>query len=117
MDTSATSDLQEKTEIVHQIGACLYYHVNGTDKQFEILTYNEQEPWLKMAMVVLQHLDKMDLVLVPRVRWQATEAKKPIDIIKLTELITKFTKKLNTTKPALFPNEELAHRILEREET
>jgi hypothetical protein len=98
---------------VQEFAACLFYHEHGTEKQFESLTPEEAKPYLEKGIAVMLHIIKMDRVLAPKVSMEETEARRRKDIDILTGLIEGFVKDLKTTKPALFPCGELAHRILD----
>lgn len=101
-----------KPGIAQEFAACLYYHEHGTEKQFEALNAEEVKPWIEKGIKIIQHIDKMEMVLVLKVIQQQKKEDEARHLETLTQIISSFIKTLNTTKKDLFPSAELAHRIL-----
>lgn len=100
------------TGIAQEFAACLYYYTHGSSKQFEKLTAEELKPWIGRGIKIIQHIDKLEMVLVPKVAQQVKQEDEVKHLEILTQIIENFVKKLNTTKPELFPGRELAYCIL-----
>ncbi len=117
MDSKAEGAVQKKTTpgIAQQLAAGLYYHEQGTKgKQFEYIGNAEEiKPWFERALAILQHIEKMDMMLIPKTEIKAKAESEAKNLEILTQIIDGFVKKLNTAKPELFPSAELAHRILD----
>jgi len=111
---------EKKVSIVTQIAALLFYNAMKEDKkgepcpQFEELEEKKQHPYIARSVEMMGALDKLNLKIILRPdarKEELTEARK---VEELKEVIGGFVKGLKTTKPALFPVEELALRILRR---
>jgi hypothetical protein len=96
----------------YNLAALLFYDEKGITKQFEELPAEEQETWLFRATKILGLLDKLNLTVTKKQDPEEVRAKNEKAVETLTQLIKGFVKGLNNTKPALFPAEELARRIL-----
>ena len=117
MDDQTKSPVPDQipANFVKQFAALLYYA--GTEntpeqKQYEELEEKEQSPWLRQVLDILLAIDKLNMMLVKKVSQEESEQKERKNIEILTQIISDFVKGLKTTKPSLFPSEELAHRIL-----
>ena len=103
----------QEVSIMQQIAAGIYYHENGTGKSFESLTAEELKPWFERAISALVAIEKINMVVVAQAKVNLGLEAEAKHLERLTQIIQKFVKGLTTTKPALFPVEELAHRILD----
>lgn len=113
MDNQANGAIQSKVSIIHGLAAGIFYHEQGTEKNFEDLKAEELKPYMEKAQVCLEHIGKMGYGLILQKELVEKKADEVKHLVHLTEIIKKFVNKLNTTKPALFPAEELAHKILD----
>lgn len=115
MAVQAKNGVPSKTgaSIKDEIAACLFYLDKGVKTQFETASAEVMADYRNKSAAVLAHLSKMDLTLANvKVSAEAEKAgKKSLEAVTL--IIKKFVSGLKTTKPALFPSEELAHKILE----
>lgn len=102
----------EAHKLAKELAACLYYEASGTDKPFEKLPVEEVGLWLKRGVAIVQHIEKINLEVVPMGSKQQVKEDDIKYLERLTLIIDKFVKGLNTTKPGLFPSAELAHKIL-----
>lgn len=93
------------------LGELLYY--NERTKNFNEIPEEEKKKWFKRAVGVYSALDKMNLMTVPKVDINKVNLDKRKDFNALVITIQTFMKKIKTTKPNLFPCEELAYKILE----
>ena len=122
MDKETTSTVPSKAEgaLADQLGALIYYD-RGAKKagdpakpvQFEDLSEEEQKPFVAEAIRFIIRLDKMNKMIVRKVSIKDQEARDQKSLDTLTEIIRGFVNNLNTVRPAFFPCEELAHRILD----
>jgi len=103
----------EAHKLAKELAACLYYQAEGTETQFEKQDPDVVAIWLNRGVVVVQHLEKLGLEVVPMGAKEQTKEDDAKHLERLTQIIEKFVKGLNTTKPALFPAKELAHKILQ----
>lgn len=106
MDTKPIQDL------VFNIAALLYYD-DGNKQSFEKQTEDVQKAYLEKSAKFLVILDKLGKQAGPKINEKEVEEKRARHIEILTDIIRNFVSGLKTTKPAHFPHEELAHRILE----
>lgn len=111
-ETGSVVSAKKNIGIAQGIAAGMYYAESGTSKQFESLTAEELKPWFDKAVAVLGCIEKMNMVLVPRTQIKDDEESEKAYLERLTLIIQGFVKSCKTTKPALFPSAELAHRIL-----
>jgi len=81
-------------------------------KMFDNLSSDEVKPYLAQAVRTLQAVDKLNLMLVTKKSEAERAETRKKNIETLTKLISEFIKKLKTTKPDMFPCEELAHYLL-----
>lgn len=79
---------------------------------FEKLTEAEQSPYTTQANKFLVYLDKLNLSAQPKVDAKKAEEAEQRNLDILTGQIKDFVAGLKTTKPNLFPCDELALRIL-----
>ena len=79
---------------------------------FEELLEEECSQYLEQAKAFLLRLNKLNLTVVSIADVQEKKQSEQKNLEILTEIITQFVNKLNTTRPALFPSLELAHVIL-----
>jgi hypothetical protein len=101
-----------------RIATLLYYDANapkaaGALISFEKQTEEVQKPFLSQATRLLIAVDKLDLAIVKKVDPKIARELARKNLETLTAIIKEFVKGLKTTKPGLFPAEELAHRILD----
>lgn len=91
----------------------LMYYDEGAKAPFEKLPKEEAEARVGKAARILLHLDQLNMEVIPVRKKEDEEKVRKQSLAELTARIKKFVSTLNTTKPALFPCEELACRILE----
>lgn len=113
---------EHKVNIIDGLAAQIYYaegkryRGSGDDKkliQFEQLAEEDRKKFADRAGSYLMMIGKMNLSIVPYVDPKESEEKRLKNLTILSEIIKSFVSKLKTTKPALFPHDELASWILE----
>ena len=107
---------KEKLTLAVQLAALIYFDSLTPAKRkdalaFEKLTEAEQDPYVKQADRCLAALDKLNLSAQPKVDAKKAAESDQQKIDALITIIKDFIKGLKTTKPNLFPCEELALRI------
>ena len=114
------AEKQEKKAqgLVDRLGALIYFEgLKPAQRKeampFEQLTEAEQQPYVAQAGKFLQHLDKLNLAAQPKVDHKKEEVSANQEREMLAGIIATFMKGIRTTKPGLFPCEELAARIQE----
>lgn len=117
MDDKTKGAISGKTP-ARELAELAYYEEPRTEGDsktiitFDKLTEEESERYIKQARAFLIRLNKLNMMIVPitQIQQRVENDKKNLEL--LTRIIDSFVKGLNTTKPALFPSAELAHRIL-----
>lgn len=104
-----------KKELVEELAAQMFYDAQGTAKNYEKLTEDEQKPWVTKAGKVLTGLNKMGKAVVDQVQLKVETDSQEKRLADLTHLIEGFVKKLDYPKNvgSFFPHGELAHKIIE----
>jgi hypothetical protein len=110
--------MAKQLSIAQELAALIYYDrlpkLKAGEKivQFEDLPEDKQDPFHKEAGRFLLRLDKMNRMIVKKASEEDRKAKEEQTLEILTQIIRGFVKDLNTTRPELFPCEELALKIL-----
>ncbi len=97
--------IQDLTEL-------MFYDECGTEKKYEELVEEEKVIRVKKTVNIFAHLDKLNMCVKPKVDETKVVVDEKKNLDTLTVIIATFLKKIKTTKPALFPCRELAHKIL-----
>ncbi len=103
--------------LTHLLGALFYFDSMSPTKRkdatpFEKLTEAEQQPYAGQAARFISYLDKLNFMVCIKTDPKKEAESEARNLEILTTQIKDFVKGLTTTKPALFPCEELAARIL-----
>lgn len=91
--------------------AVLMYLETNPKRTWEELQQVYKEKWYTRASSAINCLSKMNKVLVNPSQLKKSDEERFI-FNKLVNTINTFNLKLKTTKPALYPTEELAYRIM-----
>jgi len=108
-------------EIIKKLAALMYYDTQvGTAKDkrksFEALDEHDQKLFLEEAKAVLVHLDKLDLMLAPRVTHEEADERRRTLKDRIETRIRDFVMDLKYLKRDMFPSMELAGKVMEEVE-
>ena len=81
--------------------------------QFEDLDPEQAQKWMYKATSYAFMLGKLNHKIAPKVNEKESYKERMENIETLSAIIRAFMPKLKTTKPSLFPVEELAHWIMD----
>lgn len=98
------------TDEVKLLAELIYLEEKPGESWEKLQSLYKEQRYVK-AQTAINCLGKMNKVIV-----SPSQVKKEVDdrfiFNKLVNIINEFNKKLTTTRPALYPTEELVHRIL-----
>lgn len=121
---AAQGNQQKRNDFINDLASLTYYGIHGTKTAFESLPEAERDTWARMAGTVLISLDKLNKMVVVKVEPEETEERRLKNVALLKDIVSQFVQGVKTVRcprcgssadlrPALFPCEELAFRILE----
>lgn len=107
-----------KGQVHEQIGALLYYEdpkwtdgVAGDMIHFEQLAADEQKVWFERGLQCVNAIDKLNLVVATKGEVKEQKITLTVEKEQARKVIAGFVKTLNTTRPELFPIDELVARL------
>jgi len=109
--SARTLEALKRTPVTKTLAALMYYPSNPGGQSFDDLPGDRRFVWYDRAADVMIAIDKLDMMLVKKTDPAKVEGdrRKHLDILCI--IIQNLLRELKTTKPELFPVEELAIRI------
>lgn len=110
------------SKFIADLGSLMFYQIHGSKQPFESQPEPEKQHWYDLAVSAHLSIDKLNMMIAPRVEPEDVELKRNKNVRTLTNIIENFVKGLKTIKcpkcgtnaeirPMIFPCTELANRI------
>lgn len=105
--------MKKGVNVQQTLAELIYYNDNPKGEPFEKLDTEIKRHWVSYAGNILICIDKMNMTLTKKIDPKEKQEQNRKSFNYLYNLVQGFVQKLKTTKPELFPCEELVHKLME----